>query len=384
MRLELTDDQEAFREAVRQFADQHVRPRARAIDADDRFPRDLVREAGARGLMGVTIPVEAGGAGRDYISYALAIEAIATASATLAVILAVNNSLVAEVVARFGTVAQRAAWLRRLATGQAVGAFALSEEDAGTDAANQHTTATPDGAGYRLTGRKVWVANGEVADLFLVFAATEPGIGGRGVSAFLVPAATTGLRAEPGADSLGVRGLGCRDVELKDVQVGADAMLGAPGEGFQIAMWALDGGRVAIAAQALGIGQAAFDEALRHATRRQTFGRPIGRYQAIQWMLADMATELEAARMLVYRGAFAKDTQDRSPVEAAMAKLWASEAAHRAADTAMQILASAGYQRGSTVERLVRDVRATEIYQGTSEVQRMVIAAGVLAQRDGA
>ena len=183
---------------------------------------------------------------------------------------------------------------------------------------------------------------------------------------------------EPG---IGVRGLGCRDIDLDEVRVGADAMLGAAGDGFRIAMWALDGGRVAIAAQALGIGQAAFDEALAHAKRRQTFGRPIGRYQAVQWMLADMATELEAARMLMYRGAFAKDTQDRSAVEAAMAKLYASEAAHRAADKAMQILASAGYRRGSTVERLVRDVRATEIYQGTSEVQRMVIAAAILAER---
>ena len=380
MRLELTAEQEAFRETVRRFADTDVRPRAAQIDADDRFPRDLVREAGARGLMGVTISVEAGGAGLDYVSYAVAIEAIATASATLAVILAVNNSLVADVIARFGTTAQRAAWLRRLATGQAVGAFALSEPDAGTDAAHQQTTATPDGAGYRLHGRKVWVANGEVADLLLVFAATEPGIGGRGVSAFLVPTETAGLRAETTVESLGVRGLGCRDIDLDDVWVGAEAMLGAAGEGFRIAMWALDGGRVAIAAQAVGIGQAAFNEALAHAKRRQTFGRPIGRYQAVQWMLADMATELDAARMLTYRGAAAKDTQDRSTVEAAMAKLYASEAAHRAADTAMQILASAGYRRGSTVERLVRDVRATEIYQGTSEVQRMVIAAGLLAE----
>ena len=268
MRLELTDDQEAFRDTVRRFADQAVRPRAAQINADDQFPRDLVREAGARGLMGVTIPVDAGGAGRDYVSYTLAIEAIATASA----ILAVNNLLVAEVVAQFGTTAQRATWLRRLATGQAVGAFALSEPDAGTDAANQHTTATLDGGGYRLNGRKVWVANGEVADLLLMFAATEPGIGGRGVSAFLLPSGTAGLRAETTADSLGVRGLGCRDIDLDDVRVGADARLGAPGDGFRIAMWTLDGGRVAIAAQALGIGQAAFDAALAHAKRRQTFG----------------------------------------------------------------------------------------------------------------
>ena len=380
MQLELTPEQQAFRDSVRQFADAEVRPRAAQIDADGQFPLDLVRAAGARGLMGVTIPVDAGGAGRDYISYALAIEAIAGASATLAVIQAVNNTLVAEVIARFGTPAQRDTWLRRLATGAAIGAFALSEPDAGTDAAHQQTTAGPREGGYRLDGHKVWVANAEVADLLLVFAATEPGIGGRGVSAFLVPADTPGLRAAASADSLGVRGLGCRDIELQDVAIGTDAMLGAPGDGFKIAMWALDGGRVAIAAQALGIGQAAFDEALVHAKQRHTFGRPIGRYQAVQWMLADMATELDAARMLMYRGAAAKDTKDRSTVEAAMAKLCASEAAHRATDQAMQILASAGYRRGSTVERLVRDVRATEIYQGTSEVQRMVIAAGILAE----
>ena len=381
MRLELTAEQEAFRTTVRRFADITVRPEAAQIDTTDRFPEDLVREAGALGLMGVTIAVEAGGAGLDYVSYAVAIEAIAGASATLAVILSVNNSLVSEVVAQFGTAVQRATWLRRLATGTAVGAFALSESEAGTDAANQQTIATPDATGYRVTGRKVWVANGAAADLLLVFAATEPGIGGRGVSAFLVPTDTPGVRSESTVDSLGVRGLGCRDVHLDEVYVPADAMLGEAGEGFRIAMWALDGGRVAIAAQAVGVGQAAFDEALAHAKRRTTFGRPIGRYQAIQWMLADMATELDAARMLMYRAAAAKDTQARSTVEAAMAKLYASEAAHRAADTAMQVLASAGYRRGSTVERLCRDVRATEIYQGTSEVQRMVIAAHVLAQR---
>ncbi len=381
MRLELTPDQEAFRTAAQRFAEEEVRPRAAEIDAADRFPADLVDRAGRRGLMGVTIPAAAGGAGRDYLSYAAAIEAVAGASATLAAILSVNNSLVAEVVARFGTPSQREAWLRPLASGAAVGGFALSEPDAGTDAANQRTRAVPDGDGYRLTGRKVWVANAVAADVFIVFAATEPGIGGRGVSAFLVPAGAPGLGASATPDTLGVRGLGCRDLDLDGVRVPAAAMIGDPGGGFRIAMWALDGGRVAIAAQAVGIGQAAFDEALAHARSRRTFGRPIARYQAVQWMLADMATEIEAARMLVYRSAAARETQEHSAGEAAMAKLYASEAAHRAADKAMQILASAGYRRGSTVERLFRDVRATEIYQGTSEVQRMVIAAHLLARR---
>ena len=381
MRLELTAEQEAFRASVQRFADEEVRPRAAEIDATDGFPADLVERAGRRGLMGVTVAAAAGGAGRDYVSYAAAIEAIAGASATLAAILSVNNSLVAEAVARFGSADQRGAWLRPLAGGGAVGGFALSEPDAGTDAANQRTRAVRDGDGYRLTGRKVWVANGAAADVFIVFAATEPGIGGRGVSAFLVPADAPGLGATPTPDTLGVRGLGCRDLDLDGVRVPAAAMVGDPGGGFRIAMSALDGGRVAIAAQAVGIGQAAFDEALAHARRRRTFGRPIARYQAVQWMLADTATEIEAARMLVYRSAAARDAREHGPAQAAMAKLYASEAAHRAVDKAMQILASAGYRRGSTVERLFRDVRATEIYQGTSEVQRMVIAADLLAGR---
>ena len=374
MRIDFTPEQAAFQRTVRRFAETVLAPRAAGIDASDRFPADLVVEAAALGLMGTTVPVSWGGAGRDYVSYALAVEAVAAASATVAVILAVNNSLVAEVVHRFGTDAQKDAWLRRLASGRAVGAFALSEANAGTDAANQETTATADGARYVLRGRKVWVANGTAADVALVFAATGPGAGGRGVSAFLVPLDQPGLTRTATRDSLGVRGLGCVDLELDDVAVDRGALVGAPGEGFRVALWALDGGRIAIGAQALGVGQAAFDEAVRHARTRRTFGQPIGRHQAIQWMVADMATELDAARMLVLRAAAAKDQKARVTLEAAMAKLAASEAAHRAADKAMQILASAGYRRGSTVERLFRDARAAEIYQGTSEVQRMIIA----------
>ena len=381
MFLEPTDDQRAFQAMVEQFASEQVVPLASQIDETDQFPGELVRDAGALGLMGVTIPSAAGGGGRDYVSYALGIEAIARASATLAVILAVNNSLVAEVVCHFGSEAQKAQWLRLLASGAALGAFALSEEDAGTDAANQRTVATLDDDGYRLQGRKVWVANAVAAHVAVVFAATEPGIGGRGVTAFLVPLSAPGLTAVGRANSLGVRGLGCMDLELDDVRVPDTARLGAPGEGFKIAMWALDGGRVAIAAQAIGIGRAALHEALSHAATRQAFGRPIAEFQAIQWMLADMATELEAAEMLLRKAAWAKDAHERASLEAAMAKLYASEAAHRAADKAMQILASSGYRRGSTVERLFRDVRATEIYQGTSEVQRMVIAASILGGR---
>jgi alkylation response protein AidB-like acyl-CoA dehydrogenase len=382
MHLEPTPAQRDFQERIGRFADEHVAPRAAAIDERDEYPSDLVTLAGELGLMGVTVPAADGGLGLDYVAYALGIEAVARASATLAVILAVNNSLVAETVVRFGTPAQKARWLRALATGRTVGAFALSEEHAGTDAANQETTATRDGDGYVLNGRKVWVANAEVAGVAIVFAATTPGIGGRGVSAFLVPTSAPGLIKVPKRNSLGVRGLGCLDLVFDDVRVDEGDRLGEEGGGFRLAMWALDGGRVAIGAQALGVGQAAMDEALDHARRRHAFGEPIANFQAIQWMLADMATELDAARLLVLKGAAAKSQQDRCPLEASMGKLAASEAAHRAADKAMQILASAGYSRGSRVERLFRDVRATEIYQGTSEVQRMIIASQILPSVD--
>ena len=223
------------------------------------------------------------------------------------------------------------------------------------------------------------MANAEEAAVAIVFARTRPGLRGQGITAFLVPMDTPGIRRTARADSLGVRGLGCMDLDF-DITAGDDQVLGKVDQGFPLAMWALDGGRVAIAAQALGIGEAALDEAIAHAKSREQFGKPIANYQAIQWMLADMATELAAARMLTLKAAAAKDTQEKSTVEASMAKLAASEAAHKAADKAMQILASAGYRRGSVVERLFRDVRATEIYQGTSEAQRMIIAANVLSQ----
>jgi butyryl-CoA dehydrogenase len=379
MILELTDAQKAFQQRIERFANDRVRPEAAAIDAQGTFPRSLVSELAGLGLMGVTIPVEWGGAGLDYVSYAVAIEALASASAVLAVIAAVNNSLVAEPIAEFGTDTQKQMWLRRLASGDSLGAFALSEEHAGSDAANQQSVACLDERGYVIRGRKVWVANAEAADLLIVFAATQPGIRGRGVSAFLVPMDSPGITRINAQDSLGVRGLGCLDLEFAGVRVGADALLGGPGDGFRIAMWALDGGRIAIAAQALGVGNAALEEALSHAKSREAFGQPIGNYQAIQWMLADMATELDAARMLTMKAADSRQRDARPTLDASMAKLFASEAAHRAADKAMQILASKGYRRGSVVERLFRDVRATEIYQGTSEVQRMVIAENILA-----
>jgi alkylation response protein AidB-like acyl-CoA dehydrogenase len=378
MNLEPTEDEQDFDARVRAFAEHEVASRAQAIDESDEFPRGLLSRCGEMGLTGVTIPREHRGSGRDYVAYAQAIETIARASATVAVILAVNNSLVAEPILEFGSDEQRARWLAPLASGRCIGAFALSEEHAGTDAANQQTRVTHDGFGFRLSGQKVWVANAVAADVVMVFAAGQPNVDSRGISAFLVPMDSKGIRRRARNDSLGVRGLGCMDLDFEDVRVDSDQLLGAPGKGFAIARWALEGGRIAIAAQALGVGQAALDEALAYAKTRETFGQPIANYQAIQWMLADMATELDAARMLTLKAAATKTARERVSLEASMAKLYASEAAHRAADKAMQILASAGYRRGSRVERLFRDVRATEIYQGTSEVQRMIIAANVL------
>lgn len=378
MTFSFTPEQLAFLDCIRQFAAERVAPRAAALDQTGAFPLDLVREAAALGLAGVTIPAAFGGAARDYVSYAAAIEIVSSASATLAVILSVNNSLVAEPIAQFGTDDQKAAWVRRLATGESLGAFALSEGGAGSDAANQQTSARLDDRGYVINGTKVWVANAEEAAVAIVFARTEPDARGRGITAFLVPLDTPGITMTPSPESLGVHGLGCMDIELKDVRVDAGALLGESGHGFRVAMRALEGGRVAIAAQALGVGQAALEEALSYSRSRQVFGQPIGNFQAIQFQLSDLATDLSAARMLTWKAADTHDRAPRATLEAAMAKLMASEAAHRAADRAMQILASEGYRKGSRVERLFRDVRAAEIYQGTSEVQRMIIAHEIL------
>jgi len=373
MDFDLTSEQKAFQQSAEQFARDVVEPRAALIDESGAFPHDVIHAAASLGLCGVTIAAERGGAGRDYLSYTLAIEAIARASATVAVSLVVTNSLVAELVAHGSSSAWHERWLRKLASGEALGAFALSESGAGTDAANQQTSAIRDGDTYRIRGKKIWVTNAEAAAVAIVFASTVPGGRRDGITVFLLPLDTPGVTRVSRDDSLGVRGLGCMDLDL-DVRLAADHVLGPVNGGFPLAMWALQGGRVAIAAQALGIGRAALDQAIAHAKAREQFGRPIASFEAIQWMIADTATELDAARMLMWKAATIKDRDGDGLVESSMAKLAASEAAHKAADRAMQVLASAGYRRGSVAERLFRDSRAAEIYQGTSEAQRMIIA----------
>jgi butyryl-CoA dehydrogenase len=381
MDFSLSAAQDAFLERVTAFVRDRVAPAAARIDETGAFPRDLIGEAATLSLAGLTIPEQFGGGGHDTVTYAMAMEAVSFGSATLAVILSVNNSLVAEPIRDHGTSAQQDRWLRPLATGRAIGAFALSEAQAGSDAANQLTTARPDAGGYLLRGTKVWVANAEAADVAIVFARSEPGSArSRGISAFLVPLDLPGITRRA-SDSLGVRGLGCMDLTFEDVRVDAGMRLGEAGRGFGVAMKALESGRIAIAAQALGVGRAALDQAIAYARSREVFGQPLGEFQAVQFQLADLATDLAAARMLTWRAASLRQFVPKVAPEAAMAKLHASEAAHRAADRAMQILASEGYRRGSTIERLFRDVRAAEIYQGTSEVQRMIIAEHLLETR---
>ncbi len=382
MRLELTPEQDAFRQTAADFAARSVRTQGGAIDAADRFPAALVDEAARLGLLGVTIPAGAGGAGRDAVSYALALEEVAAASATLAMILGVHNSLAAEVVARFGSEPQRGRWLRRLASGRSLGACALVEADTGPGGAGGVAVAR-DGERYVLRGRAVWVANAAAAELFVVFAAAGTGGEPAGAGAFLVPGDAPGLTRADARDALGVRGLGCRDVVLEDVRLGADARLGAPGDGCKVRDWALDGARVATAALAVGVGQAALAETLAYARRPQAEGTAPGRSQSVSWTLADTATDVEAARLLVLKAAAARDRQEHCTLEASMAKLAAAEAAQRAAERTMQLLAAAAYERGSTAERLLRDARAAEIGQGTSAVQRLAIAAELLGEASG-
>lgn len=386
MRIELTAEQEAFRQTAADFAERAVRPLAGDIDSSDRVPAALVEEAARLGLLGVTLAPNDGGAGRDTVSYAVALEAVASASASVAMILAVQNT-VAEVVAHFGSEAQRSRWLKRLISGRSVGAAALIEAGGGSGAVPDEAGAPQgrpiawrDGDGYVLRGGQPWVANAAAGDVFLLFADSVAGDATPRPSAFLVPGDAPGLDHAARRDTLGVRGLGCGDVVLEDVRLGADARLGAPEDGGRVGERVLDGTRVATGAAAVGVGQAAFEEALAYAGRTQAGGASPGRRQSVRSALSDTATDLDAARLLVLKAAAARDQQERSTQEAAMAKLVAAEAAQRAAERTMQLLAVGAYERGSTAERLLRDARAAEICHGTASMQRSIIAAELLGE----
>jgi butyryl-CoA dehydrogenase len=376
--LELSDEQRLLQESVRAFAEREIRPRAAEIDRERRFPSENVRACAAMNLLGVQVPAEHGGAGMDAVSYAIVIEELSRACASTGVIVSVNNSLVCGPLLRYGTSEQQQRYLGRLARGESLGCFALTEPNAGSDPSGMEARAERRGEVWVLRGSKVFVTNGAAADLALVFARTDPAAGRRGISAFLVERGFPGYRLGREERKLGICASGSREIVLDGCRVPVDNLLGKEGEGLKIALATLDRGRVGIAAQAVGIAQAVLDEALRYSQERVQFGRPISEFQAIQWMLADIATEVEAARLLLRRAACAEDRQDRFSLEAATAKLFASETAMRSALKGVQILGGYGYINDYPMERLFRDAKVTEIYEGTSEIQRLVIAEHVL------
>jgi butyryl-CoA dehydrogenase len=378
MNFELSEDQALLQTSVREFAEEVVRPRAARIDQTGEFPRDIFSEAGKLGLAGVSVPVEHGGAGMDVVSYAIVIEEISRVCANTGVILSVNNSLVCDPIEKYGNEEQKERFLQPLARGEKLGCFALTEPDAGSDAANQKTRAVRDGDAYRISGQKVFITCGQAADVCLLFAMTNPEKKARGISAFLVDAGTPGFDRSRHQVKLGVNASGTVEIFLTDVVVPAENRLGEEGDGFRIALSTLDGGRVGIAAQAVGIATEALEAAIAYAKQRRAFGRPIADFQVIRFYLADMATEVDAARLLTRRAAAAKDTANstggRYGLEAAIAKLYAAEMAQRVTTKALQIHGGYGYTREYPVERNFRDARITEIYEGTSEIHRLIIA----------
>jgi butyryl-CoA dehydrogenase len=378
MQIELSEEQELLRETVRRFAREVVAPRAKEIDASGEFPLATFRLAAELGLAGVCVPEELGGAGMEMIAYCVAIEEISKVCASTGVILSVNNSLVCDPLLRFANDEQKRQFLAPLAAGAKLGCFALTEPEAGSDAAALRSRARRDGDRYVLDGDKVFITNGTHADVALVFASTDPEKKHRGISCFVVPCDTPGFRRGEHEYKLGVQASGTTQLFFDAMSVPAAWRLGEEGAGFKIAMSTLDGGRIGIAAQAVGIAQGAFEAALAYAQERQQFGQPISKFQAIQFYLADMAMELDAARLLVYKAAWAKETQKRYSLEAAQAKLFASEMAQRVTNKALQIHGGYGYTREYDVERFFRDARITEIYEGTSEIQKLVIADWIL------
>jgi len=378
MDFNLTKEQEMIRNMVRDFAEKEVKPIAEEIDLNCRFPQETIDKMARIDLLNLTIPREYGGVEADGISYAIAIEEISRVCASTGVIMAVHNSLGSYPLIAHGSEELKEKYLPRLATGELLGAFALTESGAGSDASAQQTTAVRDGDEYVLNGTKVFCTNGPQAGLVNVFAMTDKSKGTRGISCFVVERGTPGFEIGHLEEKMGIKGSHQSELIFEDCRIPAAHLVGREGKGFGIAMQSLDAGRVGIAAQALGIAQGALDESIEYARQREQFGKPIARLQAIQWMIAEMATEIQAARHLVYHAAFMKSSGQRYSKEAAMAKLYASEMAGRATDKAVQIHGGYGYIREYAVERFFRDAKITQIYEGTSEVQKLVIAGGLL------
>lgn len=382
MDFKLTEEQEMVREMCRKFAANELAPRAEHYDRTHEFPWEHVKKLGEMGMMGVVYPEEYNGSGMDYISYAIAVEELSRGDASAGIIVSAHNSLCLSPIYYFGTEDQKKKFLSKLTTGEWIGCFGITEPDAGSDAAGTKTTAEFKNGKWLLNGTKNFITNGGVADVAVVMAVTEKGIGHKGLTMFIVEKGTPGFSVGKVEDKLGICASSTTELVFDNCELPEENLLGKKGDGFKIAMHTLDGGRVGVASQALGIAQAALDEAAKYALERVQFSKPLAKQQAIQWMIADMATEIEAARLLIYQAAEKLQGGDRRIASkyAAMAKLYASEASHRATHKAIQIFGGYGYVKDYPVERFYRDSRITEIYEGTSEVQRMVIASNVLGQ----
>jgi butyryl-CoA dehydrogenase len=380
MDFSLTDHQKLIRDTVRQFMEAEVRPVVKELEREERFPLDLLQKLGEMGCCGMLTPEEWGGPGMDTVSYVLMLEEVSRVYTAMSTALGVTNSAVQAPLHRFGSDAQKQKYLKRLATGEILGSFCLTEAAAGSDAAGIQTTATRTGETYRLNGAKTWVTNGAHAGLYLVFAKTDPTAGGKGMTAFLIEPTCKGFKIGRHEDKMGQRSSPSVEILLNECEVPAASRLGDEGQGLKIALSALDGGRIGIAAQAVGLAQGALDESVSYARQRRAFGKSISEFQAIQWMIADMQTEVEAARQLTYYAAWLKDSGKPMGSAASKAKLYASEMANRVAYKAVQIHGSVGYSRETDVERMYRDARVITIYEGTSEVQRMIIARDLLGK----
>jgi alkylation response protein AidB-like acyl-CoA dehydrogenase len=379
VRLELDDDHKMLRDNLRRFAEDEIEPKSAHYDRTREFPFDSVRKCAELGLMGMMIDEKLGGSAMDALSYVIAIEEISRVDASLGVILSVNNSLYSHPIDHFGTEEQKRKYLPPYARGEKIGAYCLTEANSGSDAGSLRTSAVLKADRYILNGAKVFVTNGIAADACIVYAKTDPAApSSKGISAFIVERSFPGYSLGKPETKMGITSSGSVEVVMQNCEVPKENLLGVLHQGFKVAMNTLDGGRIGIAAQALGIAQGALDKAVTYSKQRVQFGKPISELQSIQWMLADMATDTDAARLLTYRAAHAKQTKERYTLEASMAKLFASEAANRVAYKAVQIFGGYGYISEYPVERYFRDARITEIYEGTSEIQRLVIATNIL------
>jgi butyryl-CoA dehydrogenase len=378
MDFNFTREQELVRQMLKEFVEKEVKPISAHIDETEEFPMENVKKMARYGIMGIPFPREYGGAGGDDISYIIAVEELAKACGSTSVILSAHTSLCCWPIFKYGTEEQKQKYLPELLKGEKLGAFALTEPNAGTDAAGQQTIARVDGGDFVLNGSKVFITNGGYADVFVIFAMTDKSKGTKGISAFIVKKGTKGFEIGKKEEKMGIRASSTTELIFKDCRIPKGNMLGKEGKGFGVAMSTLDGGRIGIAAQALGIAEGALEEAVKYLKARKQFGKPIGAFQGIQWYIAEMATKVEASKLLVYKAAWKKATGQSYSLEAAMAKLYASETAMEVTTKVVQIFGGYGFTKDYPVERMMRDAKITEIYEGTSEVQKMVIAGNIL------